>query len=122
MPRKRRPFVINGEPVNLNAPGLKIVRGEPYWLPTKSAAARGYVPRTVRLHYPALAFTLTDEAILIEGPLPELTALARACGLMQNEMLEWLTDPEGQASLRRHDPGANCLLSDRPRKPLSRSA
>jgi hypothetical protein len=96
MPRKRRPFIINGEPVELDAPGLKIVRGEPYWLPTKAAAVRGYVPRTVRLHYPALAFTLTDAAIMIEGPPLQLTTLVRACGMLQNEMLEWMTDPEGQ--------------------------
>src|SRR3981189_2247858 len=97
MPRKRRPFVVNGEPVDLDAPGLKIVRADPSWLPANGAAARGYVRRTVRLHYPALIFTLTDAAILIDGPPIDVTALARACGVLQNEMLEWLTDPESQS-------------------------
>jgi hypothetical protein len=95
MPRKRRPFVVNGATVELDAPGLKIVRNEPYWLPPKGAAARGYLPRTVRLHYPALTFSLIADAIMIVGPPADFAALARHCGILQAEMLEWLVDPEG---------------------------
>ena len=95
MPRKRRPFVVNGATVELDAPGLKIVRNEPYWLPPKRAAARGYLPRTVRLHYPALTFSLIADAIMIVGPPADFAALARHCGILQAEMLEWLVDPEG---------------------------
>jgi hypothetical protein len=55
MARKRKPLVVNGVTVELDAPGLQITQrpnGEvhQHWIATKEARARGYLPRTVRLH------------------------------------------------------------------------
>ena len=56
MARKRKPLVVNGETVALEAPGLDIRERENgtrvlYWIATVQARKRGYLPRTVRLHY-----------------------------------------------------------------------
>ena len=55
MARKRRPLVLSGEPVVLDAPGLHLFvrRGkvEQYWKASAEARRRGYLPRTVHLHY-----------------------------------------------------------------------
>jgi hypothetical protein len=37
MARKRRPFMVAGEALELSAPGLNILRGEAYWLASKDA-------------------------------------------------------------------------------------
>jgi len=88
MARKRKPLVVNGVTVELDAPGLTIIErsnGEvhQYWRVSEEARARGYLPRTVRLYY--------DVATMV-GRLE----LERRCKLLTNEMLAWLGDPEGQ--------------------------
>jgi hypothetical protein len=96
MARKRRPFKVAGETVELSAPGLNLIRSEPYWLPSKAAARRGYVPRAVRLHY-AVTFAPTPEAILVDGARTELEKLAKQCAQLWAEMLDWLGDPAGHS-------------------------
>jgi hypothetical protein len=55
MARKRKPLVVNGVTVELDAPGLNVFerrgRVELYWKPNAEARKRGYVPRSVRLHF-----------------------------------------------------------------------
>jgi hypothetical protein len=88
MARKRKPLVVNGETVELDAPGLELVLRpggtvDQYWRATRRACKRGYVPRTVKLSF-------------------DLTTVARRlgidcqCQVLTNEMLAWLGDPEGQ--------------------------
>ena len=86
MTRKRRPLVVNGETVALDAPGLDIRDRENgtrdlYWIATALARKRGYLPRTVRLHY--------DFAIPADR-----RELEQRCRTLTNEMLTWLADPE----------------------------
>lgn len=91
-----RPFSIGGETVALSARGLKIIRTEPYWVPSDAAIERGYTPRTIRLHYP-LALTSGKAAIEVTGDRHELDKLAKHCEKLWLEMLEWLGDPELQS-------------------------
>jgi hypothetical protein len=54
--RKRRPLVVNGETVELDAPGFELRERnngarDQYWIATAAARTRGYLPRMVRLHY-----------------------------------------------------------------------
>jgi hypothetical protein len=56
MARKRKPLVINGETVEFDAPGLHLVKRlngvvHQYWEASAEARSRGYLPRTVRLHF-----------------------------------------------------------------------
>jgi hypothetical protein len=88
MARKRKPLVVNGVTVELDAPGLTIIErsnGEvhQYWRVSEEGRARGYLPRTVRLYY---------DLATMAGRLD----LERRCKLLTNEMLTWLRDPEGQ--------------------------
>ena len=88
MARKRKPLVVNGVTVELDAPGLTIIErsnGEvhQYWRVSEEARARGYLPRTVRLYY---------DLATMAGRLE----LERRCKVLTNEMLAWLGDPEGQ--------------------------
>jgi hypothetical protein len=88
MARKRKPLVINGEIVDLNAPGLQFVDRlggiiQQYWVASPDARRRGYKPRTVRLHYDLAAPTGRAD-------------LERRCAVLTNEMLAWLGDSEGQ--------------------------
>jgi hypothetical protein len=106
MARKRRPLVLNGESVELDAPGLNAFqqRGEfyLYWRASPAARKRGYVPRDVRLY-----FDINTAAGRLE--------LERRCQVLTAEMLAWLGDPEG-----RNKPVydgtisalINCYLSD----------
>jgi hypothetical protein len=86
MARKRKPFVINGEIVELDAPGLHLVRRangtvQQYWEASPEARTRGYRPRTVRLR-----FNLHS--------LNDREALQLRCRTLTNAMLAWLGDPE----------------------------
>ena len=88
MARKRKPLVVDAVTVELDAPGLQITQrpnGEvhQHWIATKEARARGYLPRTVRLHC-----DLTTVAGRLE--------LQHRCKLLTGEMLAWLGDPDGQ--------------------------
>lgn len=88
MARKRKPLVINGETVAFDAPGLHLVkradgRLHQYWEASAEARSRGYLPRTVRLHFDI-------------GMAQGREALEQRCKLLTNEMLAWLSDPEGQ--------------------------
>jgi hypothetical protein len=87
MGRKRRPLNINGEIVELAAPGLQFVERlgglAQYWVANPEARSRGYTPRTVRLHY---------DLATPQGR----SDLERRCAVLTNEMLAWLRDPEGQ--------------------------
>jgi hypothetical protein len=88
MARKRRPLEINGAIVDLTAPGLQLVDRpggviQQYWVANPDARRRGYMPRTVRLHYDLA--TPTGRA-----------DLERRCAVLTNEMLAWVGDPEGQ--------------------------
>jgi hypothetical protein len=88
MARKRTPLVINGETVELDAPGLQVVERtngaiHQYWIATADARKHGFLPRTVRLHY-----DLSDAAGRRE--------LQQRCKTLTNEMLAWLGDPGGQ--------------------------
>lgn len=87
-----RPFEIGGQTVELSARGLRIIRGGPHWVAGKEATARGYVPRTVRLHYP-LSFILKPDVIQVRGERHELENLARHCDSLWLQMLEWMGDP-----------------------------
>jgi hypothetical protein len=90
MARKREPLVLSGEIVQLDAPGLNVFerrcRVELYWKPNAEARKRGYVPRSVRLHY---------DLTTVAGRLD----LERRCRALTNEMLAWLGDPEGDKKL-----------------------
>jgi hypothetical protein len=88
MARKRKPLVLNDVIVELDAPGLQIVRrpnGElwQYWVVSHEGRRRGYLPRTIRLHY-----DLTNATGRLE--------LEHRCKILTNEMLVWLGDPEGE--------------------------
>ena len=88
MARKRKPFVVNGETVEINAPGLQLVERragsfDQYWVASPEARRRGYLPRTVRLHYD---FTTSSGR----------SELEKRCAVLTAEMLSWLGDPEGQ--------------------------
>jgi hypothetical protein len=88
MARKRKPLVVNGEIVELNAPGLQLVdrgagRVEQYWVANPEARSRGYLPRTVRLHYDLASSSARND-------------LEKRCAVLTAEMLSWLGDPEGQ--------------------------
>ena len=92
MARKRKPLVVNGETVALDGPGLQIVRtnGElwQYWVVSHEDRRRGYLPRTIRLH-----FDLTTAAGRLD--------LEHRCRVLTNEMLVWLEDPERDRIGRR---------------------
>jgi hypothetical protein len=86
MARKRKPLVVNGETVALEAPGLDIRERENgtrdlYWIATVQSRKRGYLPRTVRLHYD------------LANPM-DRRELEQRCRTLTNEMLPWLADPE----------------------------
>jgi hypothetical protein len=88
MARKRKPLVVNDVTVDLDAPGLKIIERSngdvhQYWRCSEGARRRGYVPRTVRLHYD----------LTTPGGRSELQ---HRCKVLTSEMLAWLGDPEGQ--------------------------
>jgi hypothetical protein len=88
MARKRKPLVVDGETVVLDAPGLQITQrpnGEvqQHWIATKEARARGYLPRTVRPHC---------DLSTVGGRLE----LQHRCKMLTGEMLAWLGDPDGQ--------------------------
>jgi hypothetical protein len=104
MGRKRRPLDINGETVDLTAPGLQFVRRTgvltQYWVANPEARRRGYKPRTVRLHY---------DLSTSQGR----SDLECRCVVLTNEMLVWLGNPEGQGDLRRHHRGLDPVLPDR---------
>jgi hypothetical protein len=86
MARKRKPLVVNGEIVELDAPSLHLVKRsnsgvQQYWEASATARSRGYLPRTVRLHFDLETF---------EGR----RALEQRCRILTNEMLAWLGDPQ----------------------------
>ena len=86
MARKREPLVVNSEIVELDAPGLHLVKRcnggvQQYWEASATARSRGYLPRTVRLHFDLETF---------EGH----RALEQRCRILTNEMLAWLGDPD----------------------------
>jgi hypothetical protein len=88
MARKPKPLVLNDVIVELDAPGLQIVKrpnGElwQYWVVSHEGRRRGYLPRTIRLHY-----DLTTATGRLE--------LEHRCKILTNEMLVWLGDPEGE--------------------------
>jgi hypothetical protein len=88
MARKRKPLVVNGATVELDAPGLQSTRrsnGEvhQHWIATKEARARGYLPRTVRLH--------CDLTTLAGRP-----ELQHRCKMLTGETSARLGDPDGQ--------------------------
>jgi hypothetical protein len=85
MARKRKPLVVNGETVELDAPGLHLVKRsnsavQQYWEASPAARSRGYLPRTGRLHF---------DLETCEGR----RALEQRCRILTNEMLAWLGDP-----------------------------
>jgi hypothetical protein len=91
MARKRKPLVINGEVVELDAPGLQLLERtngaiHQYWIARADARSRGFLPRTVRLHY-ELANSIGRHE------------LEQRCKVLTNEMIAWLGDPEGQTKL-----------------------
>jgi hypothetical protein len=86
MARKRKPLVVNDGIVELDAPGLHLVKRsngdvQQYWETTAAARKRGYLPRTVRLHFDM-------------GSSQGREALEQRCRVLTNEMLVWLGDPE----------------------------
>jgi hypothetical protein len=86
MARKRRPFVINGAIVELDAPGLHLVRRthgrvQQYWEAGPEARTRGYRPRTVHLHFDLQS-------------AKDREALQLRCQTLTNDMLAWLGEPE----------------------------
>jgi hypothetical protein len=90
MVRKRKPLVVGGEIVQLDAPGLHVFdrrgRVEFYWKANPTARKHGYIPRTVRLHY---------DLSTIAGRLE----LEHRCRVLTAEMFAWLGDPEGDKKL-----------------------
>ena len=88
MARKRKPLVVNGETVELDAPGLQVLERpngaiHQYWIASAEARKRGFIPRTLRLYC-----DLADPIARRE--------LEHRCKVLTNEMLAWLGDPEGQ--------------------------
>ena len=88
MARERKPLVINGEIVELDAPCLQLLERangtvHQYWIASAEARSRGYVPRTVRLSYDLSNSTARRE-------------LEQRCKVLTNEMIVWLADPEAQ--------------------------
>jgi hypothetical protein len=87
MPRKRQPFTFAGVSVELEAPGLEARnrgdRTEYYWVASKDARARGFLPRTVRFH---------DDM----SNYADAVRVARRCRELDAEMTDWLADPDGQ--------------------------
>lgn len=88
MARKRKPLVVSGETVLLDAPGLELIpwpggKVAQYWKCSHEARKRGYVPRTVRLHS-----DLSTPAGRLE--------IERRRKVLTSEMLAWLGDPGGQ--------------------------
>lgn len=86
MARKRKPFVINGAIVELDAPGLHLVRRtngrvQQYWEASPEARTRGYRPRTVHLHFDLQS-------------AKDREALQLRCQTLTNDMLAWLGEPE----------------------------
>jgi hypothetical protein len=83
MARKRRPVVVGGNQIDLDAPGFEIRergdRREAYWVASKDARRLGYVPRTVRLHG-----DLDNIAVI--------TRMADRCAVLTQEMKQWLAD------------------------------
>jgi hypothetical protein len=85
MARKRDRLRINGETIEIDAPGFKLVKRangllQQYWRASDKARKRGYLPRTVRLY-----FDLTTPQSREE--------LEQCCKSLTNEMLVWLGDP-----------------------------
>jgi hypothetical protein len=84
MARKRKPLVVNGETVEFDAPGFRLLKrrngqAHQYWIATGAARERGYQPRTVRLHF---------DLETVEGR----RALLGRCRTLTNEMQAWLGD------------------------------
>src|ERR1700757_3022207 len=87
MARKRKPLVLGGMIVELDAPGLHLVRRSngivhQYWEASAEARSRGYQPRTVHLYFD------------LETPKGR-SDLEHHCKVLTNEMVAWLGDPEG---------------------------
>lgn len=82
MPRKRKPLVVAGQTVEIEAPGLKIrqrgERVEVRWEPRPDAARNGFRPRTVNLDY-----DLRDPA--------DVARMVARCHLLWADMLEWIS-------------------------------
>lgn len=87
MPKKRQPMIVAGVCVEIVAPGLKFVsRGDgidAYWVCSATARDRGFLPRTVPLHYDL-------------DNLERVQDMARACRELQAEMRAWLDSPDAQ--------------------------
>jgi hypothetical protein len=82
MPRKRQPFVIDGQTVECDSPGLKVFRGKYiYWVADPDAVRGGFTPKSVRLHY-----DLRNRE--------QVEQLSARCRGLWNEMLQWLEEPE----------------------------
>jgi hypothetical protein len=86
-PSRPRPakLAIGGQIVQIDAPGLKVMRRsngalQIYWVADETAVARGYPTKTRRLHVnldnPAAAQSIRD-----------------LCQIEQSAMLAWLDDP-----------------------------
>jgi hypothetical protein len=100
--------VVNGETVDLDAPGLRLIkraggRMEQRWVCSPDARQRGYLPRTVHLH-----FDLATAA--------GRTGIEVRCGILDKEMREWLNDPAAASALVYDGTVASlilCYQSDR---------
>ena len=81
MPRKRRPLLVGGGILEVDALGFELRerggRREAYWVASKAARKFGYVPRTVRLHG-----DLNNRA--------EVNRMAERCAVLWQEMQQWL--------------------------------
>lgn len=80
MPRKRRPLVVSGQTVEIEAPGLKLRqrgdRVEARWEPRPDAVRAGFLPKTVRIHV-----DLNDPA--------DVSRMVARCHTLWAEMLDW---------------------------------
>lgn len=88
--RKRNPLLINGEPVEIDAPGLKLIKRHasvtPWWVCSDEARRRGYEPRTVRLH-----FDLSVPA--------QVEQMASRCRVLTLEQAKWLEAPHSKTKI-----------------------
>ena len=81
MPLKRRPFIVDGEAIEIDAPGLKVVRGvDLYWCASETVAgrlalSRGYQPATARIYPTSELNTTTRGGLGTTGAPPVIRPL-----------------------------------------------
>lgn len=83
MARKHQPLLVGGVQVAITGNGFRLIDRpggrEPYWYAAKRAVAKGFNPKTVRLHGNL-------------DSLKDVEAMFARCNTLWAEMLEWLAE------------------------------